>query len=317
VRRRTAALTALVGAAVALAVIVAPARDGAPASALPASPSPSTSAVPSSGIEVGAAHGASFVPALQGNRPLFVLVLGSDARHGLGGTRADSIHLVGINLKTKRASILGFPRDSWVNIPGVGTNKINTALTYGGPPLVVKTIESLTGITIDFWVLTGFEGFKSMVNGVGGLNVQVLRPMHDSYSGANFDPGLHHLTGPQALSFARDRHTLARGDIDRSVNQGRLMVAGLSKLHTVFHKDPTALFTWISVGWRNTASDLDVATLLDLALTAVQIPSAKVVNTVVPASGGTVGSSSVVFISSSAVSVYADMRADGVIGSSG
>jgi LCP family protein required for cell wall assembly len=202
-----------------------------------------------------------------------------------------------------------------VSILGVGTNKINTALTYGGPELVVRTVESLTGITIDFWVLTGFQGFRSMVNGIGGLDVNVLQPMHDSYSGANFDPGLRHFDGQKALAFARDRHTLARGDIDRSVNQGRLMLAALTKLQKVFDDDPSKLFDWISVGWRNTSSDLDVATIVDLGLTAAQIPPSKVVNTVVPASGGTVGSQSVVFISSSASSLYRDMKADGIIGS--
>jgi LCP family protein required for cell wall assembly len=309
--RRAKVVVALAGLAVAVAVIVAPTASGGPASA--AIPAPTVSSSPSPGIEVGAAHRASYVPALRGERPLFVLVLGSDARTGLGGSRADSIHLVGVDLKRRRASILGFPRDSWVDIPGVGTNKINTALSYGGPDLMVKTIESITGITIDFWVLTGFEGFRSMVSGIGGLKVRVLEPMHDSYSGANFDPGVHHFDGQQALSFARDRHTLARGDLDRSANQGRLMLAALSKLRSVFEDDPTSLFTWISVGWRNASTDLDVATILDLGLTAAQIPPSKVVNVVVPATGGMVGSSSVVFISSSASSLYQDMRADGVI----
>jgi polyisoprenyl-teichoic acid--peptidoglycan teichoic acid transferase len=307
--RRAGMIAAAVGVAVAAAVIAVPAGGGRPASA--ATPNPSASSGPA--VVVGSAHGASYVPALRGNRPLFILVLGSDARTGLGGTRADSIHLVGVNLKKKRASVLGFPRDSWVNIPGVGTNKINTALTYGGPELVVKTVESLTGITIDFWVLTGFQGFRSMVNGIGGLDVRVLQPMHDSYSGANFDPGLRHFDGQKALAFARDRHTLARGDIDRSANQGRLMLAALGKLQKVFDDDPSKLFDWISVGWRNTASDLDVATIVDLGLTAAQIPPSNVTNTVVPASSGTVGSQSVVFISSSASSLYQDMKADGVI----
>src|SRR5207247_2881382 len=84
-------------------------------------------------VEIHSAHGSSFVPALEGKRPLFILALGSDARPGqrVTGERSDSIHLIGIDAAHHRASILGFPRDSWVNIPGHGVAKINTALTFG------------------------------------------------------------------------------------------------------------------------------------------------------------------------------------------
>jgi LCP family protein required for cell wall assembly len=267
-------------------------------------------------IELHAAHGSSFVPALQGSRPLFILALGSDARPGGGieHSRSDSIHLIGVNVKTHRASILGFPRDSWVNIPGHGTGKITTAMYFGGPPLIVQTIENLTGITIDFWLLTSFVGLRQMVTGVGGLDVRVTSPMHDSYSGANFSKGVHHLTGKQALAFARDRHDVPGGDFGRSVNQGRLMLSALTKLDNTFERNPALLFSWIALGWKKMHTDLDFPTMLDLALTATTIPADKVNNQVVPATTGTVGTASVVFISGSAQSVYADMRADGVIG---
>ena len=80
-------------------------------------------------VEIHAAHGASFVAALQGKRPLFILALGSDARPGqrVDRQRADSIHLIGIDRSRTHATILGFPRDSWVHIPGFGTSKINSA----------------------------------------------------------------------------------------------------------------------------------------------------------------------------------------------
>jgi LCP family protein required for cell wall assembly len=229
-------------------------------------------------------------------------------------SRSDSIHLIGVNVKAHRASILGFPRDSWVNIPGHGTDKITTAMYFGGPQLTVATIESLTGIQIDFWVLTSFKGLKGMVGGIGGLNVVVQTPMHDKYSGADFSPGKHHLGPQEALAFARDRHDVPGGDLGRSANQGRLMLAALTKLRNTFDKNPLKLLDWIAVGWRGIHSDLSLSTMLNLALTATTIPSNKVSNQVVPATTGSVGSASVVFISSSAQSVYADMRADGLIG---
>jgi LCP family protein required for cell wall assembly len=267
-------------------------------------------------VEIHSAHGASYVPALEGKRPLFILVLGSDARPGQSVTkqRSDSIHIIGIDLVRHRATILGFPRDSWVHIPGHGTTKINTAMTLGGPALTVRTVESITGIRIDFWMLTSFGGLRRMVNGIGGLRVYVPRPMHDRFSGANFSRGFHRFNGPKALAFARDRHDVPGGDLGRSRNQGRLMIAALTKLRRVFDKDPARIFGWIAVGWRNIRTDLSVPTLLDLALTASSIPLDHVKNLVVPASVGNVGSASVVFISSSARRIYADMRKDGVVG---
>jgi polyisoprenyl-teichoic acid--peptidoglycan teichoic acid transferase len=267
-------------------------------------------------VEIHSAHGASYVPALQGKRPLFILALGSDARPGQSIThqRADSIHIIGVDVQRRRGTILGFPRDSWVHIPGHGTTKINTAMTLGGPQLMVRTVESITGIRIDFWMLTSFGGLMKMVDGVGGFKVYVPRPMNDRFSGANFRKGLQHFTGREALAFSRDRHDVPGGDFGRSKNQGRLMLAALSRFHKVFKDDPGKIFGWIAVGWRNLRTDLGVDTLLDLALTATSIPPKRVKNLLVPASVGSVGAASVVFISSSADRIYADMRQDGVVG---
>jgi polyisoprenyl-teichoic acid--peptidoglycan teichoic acid transferase len=305
---------AALAVALAVGVVAAPPPGDGLAVAATASPSVSPSPSPSGpALEIEAAHSASFVPALQRKGPLFILALGGDARAGLGGNRADSIHLIGLDPGHRRATILGFPRDSWVPIPGVGTNKINTAMSFGGPALMVRTVENLTGIHIDYWMTTSFAGLTNMVNGIGGLDVQVTQPMHDHFSGANFNPGLRHLNGTQALAFARDRHDFSRGDIQRSANQGRLMLSALSKLTQSFRKDPSALFTYLTVGWRNVQTSLSVATLLDLGLTATQISRSKVNNIVVRSRSGSVGSLSVVFIDSSASGVYRDLRNDGYV----
>src|SRR5207253_1282600 len=188
-------------------------------------------------IQLFAAHGeASLVPALAGDRPLFILALVSDARPGQNPLRerSDSIHLIGVNLRTHQATILGFPRDSWVSIPGHGTTKINAAMTMGGPDLTVRTLEALTGIHIDFWMLTSFGGLTRMVDWIGGIDVNVPYSMHDSYSGANFKAGRIHMRGWQALAFARNRHDTPNGDFSRSENQGRLFLAALAQLGKTF-----------------------------------------------------------------------------------
>jgi LCP family protein required for cell wall assembly len=306
-RRLLAAMSALFVMALAVSIAIA-VRGGGGA--------PPAHAAETPVVEIHAAHGTSYIPALEGKRPLFILALGSDARPGetITRLRSDSIHLIGVDLVGKRATILGFPRDSWVPIPGHGTTKINNAMVYGGPDLMVQTIENLTGVKIDFWLLTSFQGLISMVNSIGGLNVNVPYAMHDSYSGANFHAGKQHLNGGQALALARNRHDTPLGDFSRSENQGLLLKSALAELRKDFETRPTLLFAWMAALWRNVKTDLSTKTLLDLALTATQVSPSKVKNLVVPGSAGFAGSASVVFISPSASSIYADMRGDGVIG---
>ncbi len=265
-------------------------------------------------LQIRSAHGASFLPALEGRRPLFILAIGSDARPGQApqSTRADSIHLIGMDLRRRRATILGFPRDSYVPIPGHGTDKINSALFLGGPELVVQTIENLTGIRVDFWALTGFQGFVRFWNDVGPIEVDVPRPMFDAASGANFTAGKHDFMGREALAFARDRHDVPGGDIGRSENHGRLLMEALAAFSKKLKANPAELLLWMSAGWRSVTTDISPTELFDLALTVAQFKGKAVNNMVVPSSTGTAGAASVVFISSSASAIYADMRADGV-----
>ena len=312
----------IAGAILATAVLGALALAGIGPGTAPVSAQNAATSSPTAGgsgdapIELHAVHGASYVPALEGKRPLFILALGSDARPGqdLTHQRSDSIHLIGIDTVHHRASILGFPRDSWVSIPGHGTTKINTAMALGGPALTIATIESLTGISVDFWLLTSFSGLKAMVHSIGGLTVTIPQNMDDPFSGAHFTKGRRHLDGSDALAFARDRHSFLNGDFARSANQGALLIAALAKLHQRYAEVPGSLLGWMATLWRSVHTDLPFSTLLDLALTATTIPNRSVNNLVVPATVGTEGTASVVFISASAGAIYADMRADGVVG---
>ncbi|HLB61598.1 MAG TPA: LCP family protein [Actinomycetota bacterium] len=265
-------------------------------------------------FQIGKAH-AEFTPAMDGSEPIFILFIGSDARPGqaVDRQRADSIHLVGINLEQHRAAILGFPRDSWVPIPGYGTQKINASMVYGGPPLVVETVESLTGITIDYYVLTSFEGFKAMVDSIGGMVVEVQVPMFDRYAKTHFDPGRYRLNGHDTLGFARDRHSLSSGDFGRSENQGRVFLFALRQFQKEYAKDPSRLLTWIGAGLRNTESTLSIRETLELAFTAASISPKDIENMVTPGSTGSQGGASVVYISSSAQAIYRDMADDGLV----
>lgn len=160
----------------------------------------------------------------------FVLVIGNDERPGVGGARADAIHLLGINPEQEKVTILNFPRDTTVSIPGHGRNKINAANAFGGSALTVQTLEQLTGVSISYVLEANFAAFSRLVDDLGGIDVTVEKPMHDHFSGSNFDPGVVHMTGVQALNFSRDRHTFAAGDITRSENQGKVLIAALAEM---------------------------------------------------------------------------------------
>jgi LCP family protein required for cell wall assembly len=274
---------------------------------------PSAQAAPV--FTVGRGPGASHFPALDGSRPIVVLALGSDARPGetVSRARADSIHLITINPAKRRATVLGFPRDSWVNIPGHGSDKINAAMVYGGPELVAATVQQLTGIPIDYYLLTSFPGLVRMVDSVGGFSVDVPYPMNDRYSGANFNAGPQHFSGREALQFSRNRKDTPKGDFSRSENQGRLIVAALAGFRKAFQKDPASMLTWIGAGLRNSATDVPLDELVTLAFTVSRIPATNVKNLVVPGGSGFVGSKSVVFIGGGAGSIYANLRDDGLI----
>jgi LCP family protein required for cell wall assembly len=246
---------------------------------------------------------------------VWVLAIGSDARPGgdMRKSNGDSIHLIGIDPGTGAGTVLGFPRDSWVQIPGRGTGKINSALAMGGPKLMAETVRKLTGLPVDYYVLTAFEGFQRIVDELGGVNVQVDRKMNDKMSGARFDPGWHNMTGGQALAYSRDRYDVANGDFTRSLHQGNVMMSGLAKLRAEVGDDD-GLQRWIGVLLRHADLDSPPQQLLPLAALARKLDPSKVTNVVVPGRVGTAGSASVVYLTDEARKLFLDLRPDAVIG---
>jgi polyisoprenyl-teichoic acid--peptidoglycan teichoic acid transferase len=293
------------------ALVVLRAGSGSAASPTPGA-SPGGSPSP---LELHLVPGATYVPTLDGKRPIYILALGSDARPGQGidAERADSIHIIAYNPAAGRGTILGIPRDSWVNIPGHGTDKINASLSDGGPALTVKTVESITGLKFDFYAITSFSGLTHLINSLKGVTVQVRQPMHDPYSHSNFNPGTHHLNGTQALAYARDRHSFANGDLTRSGNQGTLMLAALARFKKLFKQNPLELLPILSNAWTNVQTDVPAATLYKLALTASQVRPRNVTNLVVPATTGMQGAQSVVFISPEAKALYTQLKRKGYV----
>jgi LCP family protein required for cell wall assembly len=246
---------------------------------------------------------------------VFILAAGSDARPGedMLKTRADSIHLLCVNPATGQGTLLGFPRDSWVEIPGHGRGKINNALALGGPDLLAATVRRLTGLPVDFYVITGFRGLMAMVDELGGVDVLVNRRMNDRASGARFQRGWHHMNGGQALAFSRNRTDVAEGDLSRSENQGLVILSALAKMRAEV-ADDGGVARWIGVMLKHVKLNTPVTRLPSLGALARRLDPARVKNIVAPGRLGFTARQSVVFLTTDAAKLFQDLRDDAVIG---
>jgi LCP family protein required for cell wall assembly len=246
---------------------------------------------------------------------VFILVAGSDARprEELSKTRADSIHLLAVNPKSRQGTLLGLPRDAWVEIPGHGRGKINNALALGGPDLLAAAVRRLTGLPVHYYVLTGFRGLARMVDELGGVDVFVERRMNDRVSGARFERGWHRFSGPEALAFTRNRNDVANGDFSRSEHQGVLILAGLAKMRAEV-ADDEGVARWAGVLLRHARLDMPLDRLPTLGALARRLDPGRLRNVVAPGRIAMMGGQSVVFLTTAAARLFDDLRPDAVIG---
>jgi len=221
-------------------------------------------------------HGPA-VPALNGARDVDgkatdILLTGNDSRAGAsaaelralstaddgGSVNTDTMMVLHIPADGSRATIISFPRDSWVTIPGHGKGKINSAYSYGytdaknagkseqqaqgaGLIMTIRTINTLTGLHIDHYMQVNLLGFYRISNAIGGVTVCLNKAQNattDSdefgrgYSGINLPKGVSTIKGSQALAFVRQRHGLPRGDLDRIVRQQYFLSAAFRKVES-------------------------------------------------------------------------------------
>ncbi|MEO7836552.1 MAG: LCP family protein [Acidimicrobiales bacterium] len=245
-------------------------------------------------------------------QPVFLLALGVDGRPGLDGDRADAIHLIGVNPASGAGTILNFPRDSFVEIPGRGRSRINDAFFYGGAQLQADTVERLTGIRPSFVLTTGFPGLEGLVNDLGGLDVDVPIAMKDKNSGANFAKGPLRMDGRQALAFSRNRY-IPDGDLRRTEHQGLLILSALTKVRAE-NPGPAATLRYLAVLARHVRfTNVGLVELYRLGRLGLQVDPAKMRNVTLPSSLGLAGAKSVVFVAPAAAGLFADLRDDAVL----
>ncbi len=233
-------------------------------------------------------HQVNIAPILKHQPPVLhpraenIAVIGSDTRNGQGGgfgtnlttDQSDTLMIVHISASRKWADIMSIPRDSWVSIPscemGNGqlsaptTFKINEAFALGnlngnktalGAACTIETLEQDTGIHVDHFVVINFEGFRDMVNALGGIRECNTTPIDDPNSGLVLTVGHHLLNGTQSLGYVRARYTLGNGsDLGRIVRQQAFMSSLVSRVKSEL-LNPVAIYNFLDAATRSVTID--------------------------------------------------------------
>jgi LCP family protein required for cell wall assembly len=251
---------------------------------------------------------ADYAPSPTG--PVFLLAIGNDGRTGDTVTRGDAIHLIGINPQLHQATILDIPRDTGMNIPGHGIDKVNASHAFGGPRLQADTIGATVGVKIPYVIDTDFDGFTGMIDDLGGVTVNVPTRMQDQFSGADFQPGPQKLDGHQALAYARNRHQFPTGDLARSENQGYLILQALTQFRAE-NTDPIRTLTLLADLGRHAKIDgIGLKDLYALGRLGLSVDPAAVRNVVVPVASGT---GTRLQLTPAATGLFQDFADDGVL----
>jgi LCP family protein required for cell wall assembly len=235
--------------------------------------------------------------------PVTFLLVGSDTRGDtIAGqapdARSDAIMIARFSADRQQAQLVSLPRDSWVDIPGHGKNKINAAYAYGGPTLLVQTVEQLTGVRIDHYAAIDFDGLIQVTDDLGGVDVTV--PETTSWGPHTFTAGVNHLDGDRARWYVGQRYGLPGGDFDRVRRQQNYLRAMFAKLFSqqVF-TSPGKLDASLLAVTRAVAVDdgLSNADLLALAYSLRGLTPADVEFFTAPVLGtGTENAASVVYL---------------------
>ena len=219
------------------------------------------------------------VPALP-DKPMNILLIGSDKSNVPGDPgRSDTQMLVRLDPETKSISMLSLPRDLRVLIEGVGYDKMNTAYSYGGPKLVIKTFKQLTGLPVNGWLEVNFAGFWHVVNILGGVYLPIdhkyFVPASADYKSINLEPGYQLVRGKQALNYVRYRHD-QKGDFTRMQRQ-QLFVRELQRQSGRWSDDWTKVIKLIKAITGETKSSLSsLKKIQPLVELAFEVDTSKV-----------------------------------------
>ena len=280
-------------------------------------------------ILIDRAHAGARRPSFED--PIFLLVLGGDARAGNPErVRMDSIHIVSMVPGRNRASIVGIPRDSYVqSSQGFGRRKITDLGFLEGVDGFIQTVEDLSGCTFDYYMLTSFDGFRGpvreengrrqkqgpgLIDDLGGVTVTVPFALPDP-APVPLKAGTYRMNGNQAMSFARNRHDRPRGDFDRSLAQGTFMKAVLTEMRGDFAEDPGTALRNLAAVRRHVQLNIPIGEAYRLGLMALEIRPKRVKNIVLDGAIGSAGGASIVNITQRGRAQLVDVCTDGLLDS--
>lgn len=218
--------------------------------------------------------------------PFYMLLIGADKSQDReesnvygGSYRTDSMILARIDPKDKEVTLISIPRDTRINLPGHGEQKINAAYAFGGASLAVDTVSDLAGVPISHYAEIDFDGFKAVVDALGGVEVDVPMEINDDMAGGHVDAGLQTLNGEQALILCRSRHNyddIGNGDAIRAANQRMVLSAIMKK---IMNSDVATITNTVSTLSEYVTTDYSVAGLVGLAQSMIGIDVANHVYT--------------------------------------
>jgi LCP family protein required for cell wall assembly len=197
-----------------------------------------------------------------------ILVLGSDQRPDEGGFRTDTIILMSLNTADKTISMVSFPRDLYISIPGWSYQRINTAMSFGGFDLIAQTLEYNFGIKPDYYVMANFDVFQKVIDKLGGIEVEAASTFKDIYLDGNYKripAGTVHMNGATALWYARSRQT--SNDFDRARRQQEVLHAVIKRaIRTDVLENAKELYDIYVDNVETNLSWSEVASLISLSI---------------------------------------------------
>jgi LCP family protein required for cell wall assembly len=240
---------------------------------------------------LGSNRPASYTPPGKDHKPLNILLLGSDTRAGqsghIGGETpglSDTTILLHISADRTRSYGVSLPRDAMVQRPSCprkdgngidpgGLTMFNAAYAVGGPGCTQKMVEQLTGVRIDHFLVIDFNGFKTMVDALGGVKVCVPQAVHDNIGHIDLKAGTYDVTGANALDYVRVRHAIsANGDIGRMKRQQAFLASMANKaISAGTLVNPVRLYNFLDAATKSLTTDPSLAHLKSLASIAKQL----------------------------------------------
>jgi LCP family protein required for cell wall assembly len=237
--------------------------------------------------------------------PVNILFLGSDARIDVGDPDGwadaagltDAIMLAQVSGDRQHVNLMSIPRDSWVEVPGHGMHKINSAFALGGPSKTIETVENLTGVRIDHIAVANFESFAAMTDELGGVEVYLPNGMDTllyekdedgQFKEIALPAGEHLLSGDEALAYARQRHGVPGGDFGRVQRQQNWMRQIMQAAYREnLLTNPAGLASFLQTVGKTVAVDegFTIGKMRDLALSMRDIRPPDVVYMTVPHNG--------------------------------